>query len=652
MARLFLILILALWGSAPAADNDPDAPLSKQRKAFLAAEKALREGDTPRFRRLLRQLQDYPLLPYLEYQQLRRRLGRAPVKAVQDFLRRHSASPLADRLQQAWLRSLARHGRWDDLIAAYRPSRNVALQCLYRRALYKTGAREAALEDLERLWLVGHSQPRACDPLFAAWHDRGAITPELAWRRFALAMGNNELRLARYLRRFLPDADRRWADLWIKIHRRPGLIATAARLARPHPMRHAILLHGVKRLARKDPQGAVRIWEEKLKPAYDFSAGEIAATERHLAIALAVRGDPEALARLAAADELGSRDNTLQEWRVRAALYQRNWHAVLAWIYQLDEAAQQEEHWLYWQARALDALQQKRRAESLYLALAARRSYYGFLAADRLALPYRVTSRPTSRESQDITILEHHPGILRARELFALGRIVDARREWYYATRDMAEWQLRSAAHLAHAWGWHDRAIVTMARTRHRDDLALRFPLVHRERILALASANDIEPAYAFAIIRQESAFTPDARSPAGALGLMQLLPRTARQVAASLGMPFSHRLQLLDVDTNLRLGMAHLGRMLRRYDHHPVLAAAAYNAGAYRVNKWIRHDHVTPADIWLETLPIAETRGYVRNVLLFTAIYQHRLGQQPRPLLQSMRPIAPPGMMLAKTEP
>ncbi len=652
MARLFLILILALWGSAPAADNDLDTSLSAQRKAFLAAEKALREGNTQSFRQLLRQLQDYPLLPYLEYQQLRRRLGRADAEEVQNFLRRHSASPLADRLQQAWIRSLARHGRWDDLIAAYRPSRNVTLQCLYRRALYKTGAREAALEGLEQLWLVGHSQPRACDPLFAAWRDRGAITPELAWRRFALAMTNNKLRLARYLRRFLPEPDRRWADLWIRIHRRPELVATAPQLARPHPMRHDILLHGIKRLAREDPRRAVRMWEEKLKPAHDFSAGEIAAMERRLAIALAVRGDPEALARLAAADEQGSRDNTLQEWRVRAALHQRNWHAVLAWIYQLDEATQQEEGWLYWQARALDALQQKRQAESLYLALAGRRSYYGFLAADRLALPYRVTSRPTSRESQDMTILEHHPGILRARELFALARIVDARREWYYATRDMAEWQLRSAARLAHTWGWHDRAIVTMARTRHRDDLVLRFPLAHRERVLALASANDIEPAFAFAVIRQESAFTPDARSPAGALGLMQLLPRTARQVASSLGMRLSHRLELLDVDTNLRLGMAHLGRMLRRYDHHPVLAAAAYNAGAYRVNKWIRDDHVTPADIWLETLPIAETRGYVRNVLLFTAIYQHRLGQQPRPLLQSMRPIAPPGMMLAKTGP
>ena len=215
----------------------------------------------------------------------------------------------------------------------------------------------------------------------------------------------------------------------------------------------------------------------------------------------------------------------------------------------------------------------------------------------------------------------------------------------------MAQWQLLGAARLAHEWGWHDRAITTMARTRQRDDLRLRFPLAHREQIEAAADANGIEPAFAFAIIRQESAFTPDARSPAGALGLMQVLPRTARQVAERMGLRFSRSRELLNVATNLRLGMAYLGQMLRRFNEHPLLAAAAYNAGQYRVDKWIRRDHIIPADIWLETLPVAETRNYVRNVLLFTAIYQQRLGQTPERLHKRMMPITPPGVRLATAD-
>ncbi len=646
MPYLLLILLLCLTATATAASN-PDTRAAL-RQTFLAAEQALQQGQRGRYLKLRRQLQNYPLLPYLQYRDLRRRLARAPRREIEGFLHDHEAMPLADRLRHAWIRMLARHGRWQELLAAYRPSQNTELQCLYRRALYKAGRRREALADLERLWLVGHSQPRACDPLFKAWQEQGALTPARVWQRFGLAMNNGQLRLARYLRRFLPTGERRWADLWISVYRRPDRVAETAHFPATHHLSTVILSYGIRRLADHNPQRALMLWEEKLGPRYAFTKQQRLGVERHLAIALAVRGDPEALARLAGVDEQGD-DTSIRTWRIRAALSQGNWYAVLAWIYQLTPEEQLEAPWQYWQGRALEALGQRREAESFYLALAGRRSYYGLLAADRLALPYHLDA-PASTEHRDAVLkVEEYPGLLRARELFALGRIVEARREWYYATRDMAEWQLQGAARLAHAWGWHDRAIVTMARTRHRDDLALRFPLVHREQVLSLAEANDVDPAFAFALIRQESAFTPDARSSAGALGLMQLLPRTARQVAGRMGLRLNHRLALLDVDTNLRLGMAHLGTLSRRFSNHPVLTAAAYNAGPYRVDKWIQRDQVIPADIWLETLPIAETRGYVRNVLLFTAIYEHRLGRAPRTLQQRMRPITPPGLRLAR---
>jgi len=646
----FLPLFLLLFSCVTVAAAADNSHLTSQQQNFLAAEQALHEGALKRYRQLREKLGDYPLIPYLEYQQLRRRLAHASPTEIEAFLERYSATPLATRLQQAWIRILARSQRWPDLIAAYRPTQDVALKCSYRRALYESGAHQAALADLQQLWLSGHSQPRACDPLFAAWYESGAISSQLAWQRFTLAMANNQLRLARYLRRFLPAAERSWADLWISVHRQPNLIEVATRFSLNHPLRNTILMHGIKRMADKDPQRALKIWEQDIKPYYPFTEREIATAQRRLAMALAVRGYPEALARLAEIDEQNT-DRSLREWRIRAALSQRNWYAVLAWIYQLDETQQQTTRWQYWQGRALEALQQRRQAEEIYLSLAGRRSYYGLLAADRLDLPYRLGEQSSQTKRLDSASMEEYPGIVRARELLSLGRIVAARREWYYATRDMAEWQLQDAARLAQEWGWHDRAITTMARTRHRDDLALRFPLAHRQQITAQAAANGIEAAYAFAIIRQESAFTPDARSPAGALGLMQVLPRTARHIATRMGIPFTQRRELLDIDINLQLGMAYLGQMMRHFNGHPMLAAAAYNAGQYRVDKWIRRDHITAADIWLETIPVAETRNYVRNVLLFTAIYQQRLGQRPRALHERLTPVTPPGMILAETE-
>jgi len=556
--------------------------------------------------------------------------------------------PLSVRLQRTWLRTLARQGHWRQLITVYRPTKYISSQCYYRQALLHTGDHTRALEGIEVLWRVDHSQPRACDPVFDAWQKSGGITPTLAWQRFRLAMFNNKIRLARYLRRFMPTDDQYWATLWLRVHRRPALIRSQTPFARRHPMRHTILLYGLRQMASRHPRKAIRFWEDSLRKRYSFSAEERATAARDLAMALAIRGQPGALARLADINEQAD-DQALREWRVRAALSQRNWHATLSWIERLTTGQQALPRWQYWKARALEALQQKpQEAEEIYLSLASRRSYYGLLSADRLTLPYHIMTQHASTRTPPVLILDNYPGLARARELFLLGRQVDARREWYYATLDMAEWQLEGAARLAQTWGWYDRAIITLARTRQRDDLRLRFPLPHRRQIVELAAERHIDPAFVYAIIRQESAFTVDARSPAGALGLMQLLPRTARQIARRLEITLPHRLSLLNIGTNLRLGISHLQSLLRRYDYHELLATAAYNAGQYRVNRWLPRTDIMPADIWVENVPIRETRRYIRHIMLFAAIYDRRLGRRTTPLSQRMPPVNPNSIVLA----
>lgn len=647
-------ILIALSGSTTlaraAAWEHED--LTSMREDFLAAEQALRDGALTRFRELRERLASYPLAPYLQYQYLTSRLSRVPAEEVRDFIARHEGSPLAVRLQSAWITRLARQGRWSLLIDSYIPGNSVTQSCLYRRALLKTGRMEAAFDGLERIWTVGFSQPRACDPLFKAWHREGHITAERAWRRFSLAMERNNTRLARYLLRFLPETERRWGELWLGVHGKPQKIKSTRYFRTAHPVREKILLHGARRLMRRDPLAAMEAWDHALKPNYPFSDHAIAAIERDLALALALRGLPEAQGRLAEIDPRAV-DDSIREWRIRSAITRQNWYAVLAWIHQLPPDQQSTARWRYWKARALGALGQKAQAMDLYRSAAARRSYYGLLSSLRAGLPIEIRQQALRVERDDFLILEHHPGMLRARELFFLGRIVEARREWYHATRHMAEWQLQGAAKLAQGWGWHDRAIITMARTSQRDDLDLRFPLLHYDEITALARRHGIDPAFAFAIVRQESAFTPDARSHAGALGLMQLLPRTARQVARRMNVRLRHDRELLEIDTNLRLGMAHLRDMLSRYNNNRLLAAAAYNAGRYRVDKWIRQDAIIPADIWVETLPFRETRNYIQNVLLFTAIYEQKLGgSPPRMIRSSLHPISPAGAILALRAP
>src|SRR5690606_17081182 len=136
---------------------------------------------------------------------------------------------------------------------------------------------------------------------------------------------------------------------------------------------------------------------------------------------------------------------------------------------------------------------------------------------------------------------------------------------------------------------------------------------------------------FLYAIARQESAFREDARSPVGAMGLMQLMPATAREMAKRSGMSFQPQ-DLLKPEKNIALGSRYLNELLNQFNGNRILAAAAYNAGPSRVKRWLSKDDAKlPYDVWIETIPFQETRGCVQNVLSFSVIYAYRTGaKQP----------------------
>ncbi len=637
-----MILILSLGLAAPAASATTAVDsLEQQRTAFIAAEAALKKGEITRFHALAQALRDYPLYPYLRYEYLRPRLALTAEAEVLHFVHEHSGSPLSPRLHHAWIDGLARRGQWETLLRNY-PARaeSVTMECYRRHALLQTGETAQAFDGIETLWLSGNSQPAACDPVFSVWRAQDKLDAELVWQRFRLAMQANEVRLARYLLRYMNDADRDRAELWLRVHRDPRLVDNRRRPAAEYPLHKDIMIHGIKRMARTDIDLAIEAWDRAVDGDTALSREEYADVERSLALTLALRSHPSALERLRTIDDSAA-DTPLREWRVRAALARQDWRAVLEGIALLREDEREAPAWRYWQARALESLEQHQQAEEIYLELAISRGYYSYLAADRLSLPYQLGHRPTEGDAVTPVRVEEYPGLARARELFFIGRLVDARREWYYATRDMADWQLQAAAMLAQEWGWYDRAIMAVARTEYRDDLDLRFPFAFREQVIDAARRQGVDPALAFALIRQESAFDPEARSPAGALGLMQLMPATARQLARHLNIPAPTQSALLDIRTNLHLGMTWLRRMLDRYDNQAV-ALAAYNAGSHRVDAWLPPEQAIPADLWIDTMPFRETRGYVQNIMLFSVIYEQRMDRAEGRLAQRMPVVIP----------
>ncbi len=123
----------------------------------------------------------------------------------------------------------------------------------------------------------------------------------------------------------------------------------------------------------------------------------------------------------------------------------------------------------------------------------------------------------------------------------------------------------------------------------------------------------------------------------------MQLMPSTGRRVARSVGVRLKQRNELFDPALNVKLGTAYFRRLLDRTRGNHVLALGAYNAGPHRVEAWLPQSGSVPADVWIENIAYSETREYVKRVLAYTVVYEHRLGQPPTPLSQRMVRITAP---------
>lgn len=617
------------------------AQLEKQRRLFVEAEAAIKKGHYKKYKRLEHRLNDYPLYPYLRFMELERSINTTSTQKIQNFLQTYHKTPLANKLYYRWIRSLARRGKSETLVQYFRPSQNTKLLCLYANALHKTKRKGKAFSLMGELWPTGKSLPKNCDPILKKWTKAGYLTPLRLWTRIHLLMNNKKRKLATYIGKALPKEDRFWLSLWKKVQRQPSYVLEADKHFKDQhsQIMHWILVDGMTRLARKKPLIAANYWQE-IRNKYHFNAEEKERIERRLALSLARAATPlsrETLKEL----KLDSTEASVIIPHILSAISDKDWEGALSWLNNLKTNERNSERWSYWRARSLEEMGRLEEARSLYLQITDNRSYYSFLAADRIGDRYQLTHRPVNSTAAELIKLQHIPAIARAGELYQLKRVADARREWHFAIKQMDKKQLLMAAQLATKWGWYDRSIITLALARYWDDLELRFPLAHKKFIEKQAKHEAINPAWAFAVIRQESAFTADARSHAGALGLMQLMPGTARQVARSLRLKRPNRRDLLKSNINIKLGVRYLRKLQERFSGNSVLATAAYNAGGHRVKSWLPKEEAQSADLWIENVPFTETRKYLKRVLTYTIIYEQRLGLEGKPLLERMMPIA-----------
>ena len=641
MRGLIVIATAIAWAIGPprpaAGATCPETPDAAGRSAFIEAERSPPKSRDA-WARLRSELDGYPLLPYVELARLRADLPHVAAPEIEAFLKRHHGEPVTFLLLRRWLHQLAGRREWRRFVEWYPEGDSSDLQCHHARALLELGDEPAALSAAEGLWMSGKSRPKACDPVFAVWLESDRFSPSLAWRRIGLAMRRGNVRLARYLERFLDPADRRLAAAWRAVHRSPRRVG-AVELDGESSKVETVLVHGLERLARRDPAAAVEALAE-VEAGNELGAAARARIARRIGLSFAGRHDPRAIDWLWRVDAAHADDHLLR-WRIAAAVLHSRWSKVVEGIASLPTGERGRERWRYWRARALETTGGGDEARADLESLARERDYYGFLAADRLGMRYRFNHRPLEVPAEVVERVAAMPAVRRALELLALERRVDARREWHALTRELGEDEIRAASWIARCRDWHGRAILTIVRSRERDDLELRFPIVYRDVVESASGRRGLPPATVYALIRQESAFMPDARSSAGALGLMQIMPRTGRMLMRRAGRELRSRNQLLAPDLNVELGTRYIRSLLSRTGGHYVLATASYNAGPHRVRGWLPVEGEVEAAVWIDNIPFTETRRYVRRFLAYSAIYEHRLGLRPTRLSERMPPVS-----------
>ncbi|MDP2747236.1 transglycosylase SLT domain-containing protein [Pseudomonas sp.] len=628
---LFSLLSCLLVSSLSVAAAQA-ATLTQQRQYYDQAKAALAKGDKGPYQRYASALRDYPLEPYLAYDELTARLKWASNDEIEKFLAEHGDLPQISWMKLRWLRWLAERGEWQTFINYYDPALNFTeLDCLYGQYQLSHGMRAEGNATAEKLWLVGKSQPNACDPLFAMWSAEGQLTEQRRWQRAKLAAESRNYGLVTHLIKTMPTLGNHGKTL-LQVAQKPELLKQTSRFTQTDPAMADVVGLGLRRLARQDPESALKLldgYAQRMK----FSSEEQVAIAREIGLTLAKRFDSRALQVMAKYDpEL--RDNTVSEWRARLLLRLGRWDEANQLTRRMPAELGNTNRWRYWQARSLQLAQpNSQEPKALYQALAKERDFYGFMAADQVQAPYQLNNKPLALSPQTIQKVRNSAAIRRALEFHARGQVADGRREWYNVSRLFSRDEMVAQARLAYEMGWYFPAIRTISQAQYWDDLDVRFPMAHREHLVREAKNRDIHSSWVFAVTRQESAFMADAKSHVGAMGLMQLMPATAKETAKRFGIPLSSPQLAYRPEINIQLGAAYLSQIYGQFNGNRVLASAAYNAGPGRVRQWLRGaDHLS-YDVWIENIPFDETRQYVQNVLSYSVIYGEKLNA-PQPLV------------------
>ena len=645
MRSIFLQTLSALLVVLPVNGLSAEIPsffgrYAEQRQIFLELQKELATGEIEFVKSRIDELSGYPLREHLDFLILQKEIKqhKQPASLLPDIQQQRSQKRLHRKLLATAKNRSVELERWQDY-AKFASTDNAPVHpCDDLLSDFKNGAAVRFDKSVADLWVTESKHTDSCDEAFDLLLASGDGVPIGAvWRRTVALLQKGNTELVEGLLKYFNKRDKRVVQAWVDGIDKPAEILQS-KIIRGNSVHHQKMATTLfRRWAREDLLAATDFWRDNAQH-FGFSRKSINETLSKYAVLAAKRGMPESLTLLNKAVP----DRDVRYWRVRQALLKSQWQQCIDFLDALTDKEQAQERWKYWRARCLESQGFKAAADRTYASIAGTFGYYGFLAADRLSKNYSIESDQPLVNEAHIQSLRESPGIARAIEYFLVDLPWEGRSEWNKALESSDKQKYIAAASVAESVGWHDRALRAIRTAGEKRALATLFPTPYLDYVKRLSGKFSVSHEYIYAVMRRESAFIRDIKSSAGAVGLMQLMPATARQVGKQLGVK-APRWKLIESDLNIQLGVKYLNHLLKRFDGNMVLSTAAYNAGPTRVRKWMA-DKPIAADIWVETIPFDETRDYVKAVLFNSVVFDSQLGAgTPVKLIDKMPDLIPP---------
>jgi soluble lytic murein transglycosylase len=626
--------------------------------AIVQMSEASKRGDKARLSALLPQVRGHALEPWGVYWEMKARLGEASAAEIQATMQSIAGTYQEDRLRNDWLQLLGQRRDWQTFsneYAKYRmhDDREVRCYAIHIDRLRGAIGGEAAAQEVLRNWYGIRDAEDGCTLAAGGLLEAKLITALDVWKEARLSIEGNRPRAASNAVTLVSPES---AAAIGEINANPARYLSARTIAAGNTRKELVTLALIK-MASNDAEAAAGAletkWSVHLTPEERSWVWAVIGKQANLKLS-SDAGEYYAKARN---DHL---NDDLLGWKARTALRAtsaaQGWPVVLAAINAMSDEGKKDSTWVYWKARALRETSKGKpemvnstpqsatptmvlrpelqEAINLFESIASVRGFYEILAIEELGKKAALPGMPSALSATEKEAARLNPGLNRALYAIAIGLRSDGVREWNYTTNlhtrgGMNDRDLMAAADFACQREVWDRCINTSERTKEAFNPDQRFPMPFRDAVVKRSREINLDPAYVYGLIRQESRFIMDARSVVGASGLMQVMPATARWTAKRIGLDSFTVDQLNNRDTNIAIGTAYLKLVLDDFQGSSPLAAAAYNAGPSRPRVW-RNGPIMEGAAWAENVPFAETRDYVKKVAANATVYGLILGGQP----------------------